>query len=67
MGESKPIPQRYWRYFIRGEAPGQFEDRVADETFAQKNFIDFFGKDWIPKNPTALSFDAVVTPFFGMY
>jgi hypothetical protein len=67
MGESKPTPQRYWRYFIRGKEPGQFKDRVADETFAQKNFIDFFGKDWIPKNPKALSFNAVVTPFFGMY
>ncbi|GAB7356936.1 hypothetical protein MBLNU459_g7782t1 [Dothideomycetes sp. NU459] len=56
--------QIYRREFYRnGKAP--FHDFPASAEFASKNFVDFFGKTWLPANPSALSFDAVVRPFYN--
>jgi hypothetical protein len=55
----------YYRKFYRnGNTP--FEDFVSDATYAAANFKDFFGKEWLPSHPDALSFDSVVRPFYGV-
>jgi len=54
----------YWRKFLRtgNEA---FKDFPADKKFADENFVDFFGKTWLPNHPNAFSLDSVLRPFYG--
>jgi hypothetical protein len=54
----------YWRRFLR-TGGGGFEDFPADKKFADENFLDFFGKTWLPSHPNALSLDDVLRPFYG--
>lgn len=53
----------YYRTFYR-TGDTQFKDFIPDPSFAAANFKDFFGREWLPSNPNALSFDAVVRPFY---
>ncbi|KAK5113898.1 hypothetical protein LTR85_010431 [Meristemomyces frigidus] len=57
------LPNWPWRRtFNRTQTPDL--DDIPDQSFIDANFVDFFGKTWLPANSQNKSFDSVLRPFW---